>query len=67
MAAVGLIQCSAAMRAAMALAVLANNLGVLWVAIGLGFWLGLTDASIGDPGHFVGLANFISASYAGRH
>ncbi len=28
--------------------------------LALGFWLGLTDASIGDPGHFVGLANFIS-------
>src|SRR5258708_26943023 len=28
--------------------------------LGLGFWLGLTDASIGEAGHFVGLANFIS-------
>jgi multiple sugar transport system permease protein len=31
--------------------------------LGLGLWLGLTDASIGDPGHFVGLANFISLAH----
>lgn len=28
--------------------------------LGLGFWLGLTDAKIGRPGVFVGLANYIS-------
>src|ERR1700751_5308513 len=32
--------------------------------LGLGFWLGLTDASLGDPGHFVGLANFLSLARA---
>src|SRR5690242_10781096 len=31
--------------------------------LGLGFWLGLTDASIGRPGRFVGLANFISLAH----
>jgi multiple sugar transport system permease protein len=31
--------------------------------LGLGFWLGMTDASIGDPGHFVGLANFVSLAH----
>jgi multiple sugar transport system permease protein len=31
--------------------------------LGLGFWLGLTDASIGQPGHFIGLANFISLAH----
>ena len=36
-------------------------LGVLLVyPLSLGLWLGLTDASIGMPGRFVGLANFIS-------
>ncbi len=29
----------------------------------LGFWLGMTDASIGQPGRFVGLANFISLAH----
>jgi multiple sugar transport system permease protein len=29
----------------------------------LGFWLGLTDASIGEPGRFVGLANFVSLAH----
>jgi multiple sugar transport system permease protein len=28
--------------------------------LALGFWLGMTDASIGRPGRFIGLANFIS-------
>src|SRR5271169_1897538 len=28
--------------------------------LGLGFWLGMTDASIGQPGRFIGFANFIS-------
>src|SRR6202451_3792834 len=31
--------------------------------LGAGFWLGMTDASIGDPGHFVGLANFVSLAH----
>jgi multiple sugar transport system permease protein len=31
--------------------------------LGLGFWLGMTDASIGQPGHFIGLANFISLAH----
>ncbi len=26
----------------------------------LGFWLGMTDASIGQPGRFIGFANFLS-------
>ena len=29
----------------------------------LGFWLGMTDASIGKPGHFIGFANFISLAH----
>ena len=29
----------------------------------LGFWLGLTDASLGEPGRFVGLANFVSLAH----
>jgi multiple sugar transport system permease protein len=29
----------------------------------LGFWLGMTDASIGQAGRFVGLANFISLAH----
>ena len=29
----------------------------------LGFWLGLTDAYIGEPGRFVGLANFVSLAH----
>jgi multiple sugar transport system permease protein len=28
--------------------------------LGLGIWLSLTDATIGQPGHFIGLANFVS-------
>ena len=31
--------------------------------LGLGFWLGMTDASIGQPGRFIGLANFISLAH----
>jgi multiple sugar transport system permease protein len=31
--------------------------------LGLGFWLGLTDTLIGQPGRFVGLANFISLAH----
>ena len=31
--------------------------------LGLGFWLGMTDATIGQPGRFVGLANFISLAH----
>jgi multiple sugar transport system permease protein len=29
----------------------------------LGFWLGMTDASIGQPGRFVGFANFVSLAH----
>ncbi|HVJ51305.1 MAG TPA: sugar ABC transporter permease [Aliidongia sp.] len=28
--------------------------------LGLGIWLGLTSASLGDPGQFIGVANFVS-------
>jgi multiple sugar transport system permease protein len=35
-------------------------LGLLAYPLGLGLWLGLTDASIGTPGRFVGLQNFVS-------
>jgi multiple sugar transport system permease protein len=38
-------------------------LAFLAYPLGLGFWLGLTDASIGDPGHFVGLDNFVSLAH----
>jgi multiple sugar transport system permease protein len=31
--------------------------------LGLGFWLGMTDASIGQPGHFIGFANFVSLAH----
>ena len=31
--------------------------------LALGFWLGLTDASIGEAGRFVGLANFVSLAH----
>jgi multiple sugar transport system permease protein len=31
--------------------------------LGLGFWLGLTDTPIGEPGRFIGLANFISLAH----
>jgi multiple sugar transport system permease protein len=29
----------------------------------LGFWLGMTDASIGQPGHFIGFANLVSLAH----
>jgi multiple sugar transport system permease protein len=29
----------------------------------LGFWLGMTDASIGEPGRFVGFANLVSLAH----
>src|SRR5579864_192251 len=28
--------------------------------LGLGVWLAFTDATIGQPGHFIGLDNFVS-------
>jgi len=28
--------------------------------LGLGIWLGTTDATLGEPGHFIGIGNFIS-------
>jgi multiple sugar transport system permease protein len=31
--------------------------------LGLGFWLGMTDASIGQPGGFIGLGNFVSLAH----
>ena len=31
--------------------------------LGLGVWLGLTDTPIGERGHFVGLANFVSLAH----
>ena len=31
--------------------------------LGLGLWLGLTDTPIGEPGRFIGLANFISLAH----
>ena len=31
--------------------------------LGLGFWLGMTDATIGRPGRFVGFANFVSLAH----
>ncbi len=53
-----------------------NVLGLLMIApatafllvflaypLGLGFWLGMTDATIGQAGRFVGLANFISLAH----
>jgi multiple sugar transport system permease protein len=53
-----------------------NVLGLLMIApaaafllvflaypLGLGFWLGMTDATIGQPGRFVGFANFISLAH----
>jgi multiple sugar transport system permease protein len=30
--------------------------------LGLGVWLAFTDSTIGQPGHFIGLDNFISLS-----
>jgi multiple sugar transport system permease protein len=53
-----------------------NFLGLLMIApaaafllvflaypLGLGFWLGMTDATIGQPGRFVGFANFVSLAH----
>jgi len=53
-----------------------NVLGLLMIApaaafllvflaypLALGFWLGMTDATIGQPGRFVGFANFISLAH----
>jgi multiple sugar transport system permease protein len=53
-----------------------NVLGLLMIApaaafllvflaypLGLGFWLGMTDATIGQPGRFVAFANFISLAH----
>jgi multiple sugar transport system permease protein len=53
-----------------------NVLGLLMIApaalfllvfltypLGLGFWLGLTDATIGQAGRFVGFANFVSLAH----
>lgn len=31
--------------------------------LGLGFWLGLTDAKIGEAGHFIGWGNFVSLAH----
>jgi multiple sugar transport system permease protein len=31
--------------------------------LGLGFWLGFTDTPIGEPGRFVGLANYVSLAH----
>jgi multiple sugar transport system permease protein len=31
--------------------------------LGLGFWLGMTDTTIGQPGHFIGFANFVSLAH----
>jgi multiple sugar transport system permease protein len=31
--------------------------------LGLGFWLGMTDAAIGQPGHFIGFDNFVSLAH----
>jgi multiple sugar transport system permease protein len=31
--------------------------------LGLGFWLGMTNATIGQPGRFVGFANFVSLAH----
>jgi multiple sugar transport system permease protein len=31
--------------------------------LGLGFWLGMTDTTIGQSGHFVGFANFVSLAH----
>ncbi len=43
---------------------LAPALGLLAVfltyPLGLGIWLSFTDAQIGQPGHFIGLENFVS-------
>jgi multiple sugar transport system permease protein len=31
--------------------------------LGLGFWLGMTDAKIGEPGRFTGFGNFVSLAH----
>jgi multiple sugar transport system permease protein len=31
--------------------------------LGLGFWLGMTDAKIGEPGRFIGFGNFVSLAH----
>src|SRR5579872_354718 len=31
--------------------------------LALGFWLGMTDTSIGGTGHYVGFANFVSLAH----
>jgi multiple sugar transport system permease protein len=31
--------------------------------LGLGFWLGMTDAAIGQPGRFIGFDNFVSLAH----
>jgi multiple sugar transport system permease protein len=31
--------------------------------LGLGFWLGMTDTTIGQPGRFIGFANFVSLAH----
>ena len=28
--------------------------------LGLGIWLGMTDATLGEPGRFIGIGNYIS-------
>src|SRR6516165_9379690 len=33
--------------------------------LGLGIWLGMTDATIGEPGRFIGIDNYISLSQDG--
>ncbi len=38
-------------------------LALLAYPLSLGLWLGLTDASIGMPGRFVGIENFVSLAY----
>ena len=43
----------------------AASLLIIFLAypLGLGFWLGLTDTLIGQPGRFIGLGNFISLAH----
>jgi multiple sugar transport system permease protein len=31
--------------------------------LGLGIWLGMTDATLGDPGHFIGFGNYVSLAH----
>ncbi|HKW93105.1 MAG TPA: sugar ABC transporter permease [Methylomirabilota bacterium] len=49
----------------LALALLAPAVALLGVFVAypfvVGVWLALSDTSVGNPGHFVGLANFLSA------